>query len=257
MPPPPWGVAVDWAAFTQDQCGSVLIGSDPIWHGTEPLCNCKSPNLSTFKVYPIKRHRVQKSFVVVAPLVIVFLWAESLMLCVALGSEWLLYPSWVSVLSLFVLYVQSCMREHQELDCAGCQCRRCLLWGRMRNRVCVSVSCRNWIEAILRIRRGIAYARMRVRAHRSVFLVPKKWKNCREDSCQLLSSLILLLVIQSVHLNVLLRYFQNGWWRFQTATRYSLAVSAGLSVEARVKIRVQNHSSLLLLLSLCFCEQRV
>ena len=51
----PWGVAVDWAAFTQDQCGSVLIGSDPIWHGTEPPCNCKSPNLSTFKVYPFGR----------------------------------------------------------------------------------------------------------------------------------------------------------------------------------------------------------
>ena len=50
-----WLVAVDWAAFTQDQCGSVLIGSDPIWHGTEPPCNCKSPNLSTFKVYPFGR----------------------------------------------------------------------------------------------------------------------------------------------------------------------------------------------------------
>ena len=163
---------------------------------------------------------------------------------VALGSEWLLYPSWVSMLSLFVLYVQSRVREHQELDCAGCQCRRCLLWGRMRNRVCASVSCRNWMEAAFPDAQGhciCAYAC--ARAHRSVFLVSKKWKNCREDSCQLLSSLFLLLVIQSVHLNVLLRYFQNGWWRFQTATRYSLAVSAGLSVEARVfKIVVK-----------CFC----
>ena len=52
--------------------------------------------------------------------------------------------------------------------CAGCQCRRCLLWGRMRNRVCASVSCRNWMETVLRMRRGIAYARMHVRAHRSV-----------------------------------------------------------------------------------------
>ena len=49
---PGGGVAVDWAVFAQDQCGSILIGSDPIWHGTELPCNCKSPNLSTFKGYP-------------------------------------------------------------------------------------------------------------------------------------------------------------------------------------------------------------
>ena len=61
-PPPPPGVAVDWAAFTQDQCGSVLIGSDPIWHGTEPPCNCKSPNLSTFKVYPFGRTDPERIF---------------------------------------------------------------------------------------------------------------------------------------------------------------------------------------------------
>ena len=55
-------IAVDWAAFTQDQCGSVLIGSDPIWHGTELPCNCKSPNLSTFKVYPFGRTDPERIF---------------------------------------------------------------------------------------------------------------------------------------------------------------------------------------------------